>query len=454
MTLRTGALIFILCVQSLVGQARPTWRQSLNTANMLNRLDSPEAEAAYGIAAMGAGAENDGGAALALVRNDLSSYLLDHGRHGEAAVLLQQVLTVQEGDPRTAPRELAATLCNLGLCYRQQGRHTDAQMVHKRAVQHLEDTLGPRHADLMPALTRLAWFQLEAGRIEEAARLLARALRIGQASYGANDSRLGAVLSELSELQLIRADPGQARRSAARALPMLDDAYGPDSIEVARALDRMARADFALGRISQARESWAHSLKILETRLGPNADDTMAVLLEMAHVAYLERRYVEAEQTARRVSERAVRPPHASTILSASLQTLALVYVAQKRNSDASSAFQRSLEVAESTLPPSSLQVVACLAGYARFLATTGNLSNAEPVYRRAIEALDGVSTVDGSNHGPLLNLVEEQATVLRKLKRKPEARELDKRARALRASGIVNANAHTVDIEALKSRR
>ena len=212
--------------------------------------------------------------------------------------------------------------------------------------------------------------------------------------------------------------------------------------------------DFALGRVSQARESWAQSLKILEARLGPDADDTLGVLLELAQVAHLKRRYVEAEQILSRVSEVAGKRPEARITLAASLQVLALVYAAQKRNPDASSAFRRSLEITENALPPSSLQMVACLAGYAHFLAATGNLSNAEPLYSRAIAAFDGISAVDGFNHGRLMNLVEEQATVLRKLKRRHEARELDKRARALRASLPANEGSHTVDIETLKSGR
>ena len=42
--------MLMFCVQSLAGQQEPAWRRSLQTANMLNQIRSPKAEAAYGTA--------------------------------------------------------------------------------------------------------------------------------------------------------------------------------------------------------------------------------------------------------------------------------------------------------------------------------------------------------------------------------------------------------------------
>ena len=74
--------------------------------------------------------------------------------------------------------EVAMSLNNLALLYRNQGHYTEAEPLHKRALAIREQALGPEHPDVATSLENYATLLRETGRSAEAAELELRAKAI------------------------------------------------------------------------------------------------------------------------------------------------------------------------------------------------------------------------------------------------------------------------------------
>ena len=92
-----------------------------------------------------------------------------------------------------------------------------------------------------------------------------------------------------------------------------------------------------------------------------------------------------------------------------------------------------------------------CAAGLGRALLALGRLQEAEIVHRRGLAITEKTF---GTNFPELPDALEVQAIILRKLKRKSEAVEFEKRARSLRDSHTAEDRSRlTVDVSQLERR-
>jgi Flp pilus assembly protein TadD len=78
--------------------------------------------------------------------------------------------------------QVATTLNNLGVLYRQQGRYAEAEAAHRRALAIREGALGKNHPEVATSLSNLAALYYVQGRQAEAEALRERALAIERRS--------------------------------------------------------------------------------------------------------------------------------------------------------------------------------------------------------------------------------------------------------------------------------
>lgn len=116
----------------------------------------------------------------------------------------------------------------------------------------------------------------------------------------------------------------------------------------------------------------------------------------------------------------------------------------------ASDLFQQAIREIEVISGPESPELIRPLVNLARCENISGHANQAEPVARRAVELS---IKVFGEEHPITATAMLEQATALRRLRRKGPARDLEKRARAsLRNSSMRNLGAYTVSLRDLAS--
>jgi tetratricopeptide (TPR) repeat protein len=192
----------------------------------------------------------------------------------------------------------------------------------------------------------------------------------------------------------------------------------------------VARVYMNLGRLrtlqydySGARLAFEHSLSIAEKTFGEDYF-TAGLILNIAITYQQQRQYAAAEplyRRALRILELAPGPAHPYTAVAET--AMAKLLLVQHRNTEAEALLNKAVAVFERSHEPDDPNLSIALVCLAEAYRTDGRYAKAEPLYRRALAmaeeqpALRTDEISAGLTHFP---------SMLRKMKRKAEARELD----------------------------
>jgi len=115
--------------------------------------------------------------------------------------------------------------------------------------------------------------------------------------------------------------------------------------------------------------------------------------------------------------------------LAATLNTLAVLYHAQRRYAQAESFYQRVLRLLEQTIGPEHPTLATTLNNLAVVYESQGQYGAAEPLYQRALTLLEHTL---GPEHPNLAAALGNYADLLRKMQREAEAEAAESRAQAI----------------------
>ena len=110
--------------------------------------------------------------------NNLAVLYKDQGRYAEAEKLFQRSQTITEKAVGPEHPDMARNLNNLALLYRILGRHAEAEPLFQRALTIAEKTSGPEHPHVATSLENYADLLRETGRGELATMMELRAKAI------------------------------------------------------------------------------------------------------------------------------------------------------------------------------------------------------------------------------------------------------------------------------------
>ena len=130
------------------------------------------------------------------------------------------------------------------------------------------------------------------------------------------------------------------------------------------------------------------------------------------------------------------------------LNNLGAVYAESGRSSEALASYQRALEIGERRVGPDHPELIILLAntGAAHYFAA--GPERAEPYYRRALDI--GERRL-GPQHSLVGKVMLYYAAVLKRMDRKAEAKQYQRRAKAiLSASETTPPGSHTVEFNSL----
>ena len=318
-------------------------------------------------------------------------------------VFLTPMLPAQQASTRDSLEEALQAACAL---YRDW-KYTAAAEVLEPAVRAGERSLPGRR--LAVALTTLGAIYHAQRRYYEAERLFLRAVRIW-GKEDAPDAHWQPTL--INELACVYHGTGRftlSEKLLKRYLPGWKE-RGADSPEVARLMHMLGIAYEGQRRYAEAESSYQESLRILKKRT--DQDDYMAnLLITLGEFQLRMRHYTEAHES-----------------------------------------LEGALAIHSRLYGEAHYTAIRPLASLGTLHAATGDLAEAE---RWLKQALATALTSIGPEHPLTGDVLLRQAAVLRALKRKGEAQQAEKQAKAiLQTFRPDNTLRYTVDLSELSSKR
>ena len=147
---------------------------------------------------------------VAWTLNDLALVYRDQGKYSEAEGLIKQALAIREKALGASHPAVGQTLNNLANVYRGQGKNGEAEELFKRALAIREQTLGEGHPFVASSLANLANAYRDQGKYEEAEGVYKRALVIREKALGAGHPEVAWDLNNIAILYEARGESGSA----------------------------------------------------------------------------------------------------------------------------------------------------------------------------------------------------------------------------------------------------
>jgi len=225
------------------------------------------------------------------------------------------------------------------------------------------------------------------GRYAEAAAAYEIALREVERQLGPDDLAAAAVLADIGCLHSAQHEYAEAQAAFERALAITEKAFAPEDVRMGLVLTNLAVVEQLQGYYGRAEPVYRRALAILLKTLGPGDLYTAAAELGMAKML-----------------------------------------VVQKRNTEAEPLFEAAIPVLETKAADDPNLVIAII-NLAEAYRIDGLYAKAEPFYRRALAIVTQSPTLQTYEVSQGLRHFPE---MLRKMKRKSEARDVNVQLKAL----------------------
>jgi tetratricopeptide (TPR) repeat protein len=237
--------------------------------------------------------------------------------------------------------------------------------------------LGPAHPDLAGDFSILANIYQAGKKYTEAASTWEEVVRLQEAAFGIEDLRLAPSLDSLAACRRELAQWPQAEVALRRVLAIRELNQGQRHAEVAQTIDALARLLFAMKRYAEAEPLYLRSLNIWMQLLGPG-----------------------------------------NSILAMSYDNLAVTEAALRKYDAAGGLYLEAMKLRDE-------DDVGSLRNLALILVARGEYKDAEPLFKRALAALDAPYNRGSAQ---LADVLHDYADLLRQLGRAAEAAKLETR--------------------------
>jgi CHAT domain-containing protein/Tfp pilus assembly protein PilF len=308
------------------------------------------------------------------------------GDYAKAGPLLQRALAIRVKSLGTEHPDVAISLQNLANLYMNQGDYTQAERLYQRSLAILEKSLGPEHPDVARSLNNLANLYRDMGDYAKAEPLQRRALAALEKSLGPDHIDVTRSLSNLGILYKGLGDYAKAEPLLQRALAIREKSLGPGHPDVAASLHNLANLYLSLGDYAKAEPLHRRAMAILEKSLGPEHPDVAASLNDLANLYYDLGDYARAKpllQRALAIWEKSLGPEH--QYVAGALNNLANIYTSQGDYAKAEQFYQRALVILEKSLGPENPGIAHTLNNLAAIYVGLGDYAKAETLYQRAL---------------------------------------------------------------------
>jgi tetratricopeptide (TPR) repeat protein len=357
----------------------------------------------------------------------LSGVLRDQGEYQRAAELCEEVLATSYV-PVLDINLISSVHHNLGTAYEAMERLTDAQRQFVLAISERERLLGPEHADLAAPLDNLASVLMRLNRHREAEEPARRALAIREKTLGPDHPDTALSLNSLAQLMSGSDRLAEALPLLQRVLEIYYKSLGPVHPRLAPILMNVGFVYFRQARFDEAEASYTRALAIRERSLGPGHPQVALTLDGLSTVALVQGNLREAEAHCQRALAILEDSPLRGTANHAlALNNLGLVRRFQKRYREAQDLHAQAIQILERN-GGHQMDASEMLRNLSVVHFSLREYTEADRLLRRAIGLREQAV---GPSSRQLTALLEDHALVLRKLKRKEEAKAVEIRLRS-----------------------
>ncbi|HEX6246049.1 MAG TPA: tetratricopeptide repeat protein, partial [Polyangiales bacterium] len=214
------------------------------------------------------------------------------GAYARAEPLYVRALAIWEKALGPMHPDVATSLNNLAVLYRNQGAYAQAEPLLVRALAIHEKALGPMHPDVALSLNNLATLYEEQGAYARAEPIYVRALAIREKTLGAMHPEVALSLNNLARLYWAQGAYARAEPLYVRALAIWEKALGPMHPNVATSLNNLAMLYQAQGAYARAEPLYARAAEVREANLRVE----IAPLSESRKRDLMKLRYRETQQ--------------------------------------------------------------------------------------------------------------------------------------------------------------
>jgi tetratricopeptide (TPR) repeat protein len=238
--------------------------------------------------------------------NNLGNFYRSRGRYSQAEPLLVQALQGRRAKLGAHHPDTLVSLNSLGMLYFNRRRHIRAEPLLVEALQGRRARLGLDHPDTLGSMNNLAGVYQARGRHAEAERLFRQALRGYRARLGADHLLTLASMNNLGRLyqergrydeaqRLLHEVVAAARRTLRPADPHMQGFLGNLMFLYRQQADRYAR----MGQPARAEPLLRLVAGFIRDRAGPESPAYTGLLALLSINLLEQKKYVEAEATAR-----------------------------------------------------------------------------------------------------------------------------------------------------------
>lgn len=443
---------FDLLVMSVAWQVRPEYPKIWPMILLFLLLAAvwssaaSDSESALRAALEEARAYGDRDPRFASAANTLAGTLVDHGKTIEAAKLLTAALPVLEAALGAAHRDVAICRFRLAKCHLRAERYGEAEALLLSAQPALGEFFGRVDPQAAMLLIELGTLYRVTGRGEESEEVLRRAVKTLESTLGIENILTSRSILELGTTYYAMGRHPQAIRVLNRALPAFEKM--PAQEESAQFWVNLGNVRFTVGQLKEAEVAWRRALSILDCL--PEMEMLKAVALSsLGKLKLAQGRRGQAEPLIVQAAAIAEAQQGKTRDLLPILDTLATLYASRGEPQRADEIYGRALDLALSTMGPSHPDTAVIFQSLGRLRTLQRRFDQAAVLYERA---LDGLKKSLGERHPLYYSYLMEYAALLRKIKRTPDAKQLEVTARTIleenRAQTLV---VNTVDVRELR---
>lgn len=286
------------------------------------------------------------------------------------------------------------------------------------------------------------------GKYDEAEAVLLSALR-GLEKSRTNDIRVPVTLNGLGSLYQELGRYADAEKFYRRSITASERLQQTDGPAVASSLNNLATLYLETGQYAKAEPLLHRCLDLRLKYLGADSPEVAVTRINLGELCRLQHKYADAEPLLRdalEILDGKTRSEHPYT--AEALKNLALLMQETGRYTDAVSYSDRVLAILEKS--PNQALLIQVLNNRALLYVAMGRPALAEECLRKALFTAEKSFGPEHPNVGGVLT---NYAVVMRRMHRKSEAKQLEKRAKAiLDKCNRENFTGYAVDISVLRS--
>ncbi|CAN5580066.1 hypothetical protein BH09PLA1_BH09PLA1_04810 [soil metagenome] len=326
------------------------------------------------------------------LRFTIGSIFTNNAKFEQSEAQLTRAIAIQEATLGPENPELARTLRELAMLYREQKKFAQGQPFAERSLAIRQKVLGPGHLETAESFDELGTLEFSKGDFVVAETNLAKALQIREKWPGAEPRKFTGTLNNLANTKRALAKYAEAEPLFQRAIAVAKQQLGPDDPDLAATVNNLAEFYRTLGRLAEAEPLFAQSLEIYQRALGPEHPKVSDSLNNLAAIYAATSRLDQAEShylSALAIREKVFGSDSAD--VAQILNNIADVYRLTGRVKEAQAAYQKMLEIYERVYGANADSVALACANLAITHMDLKQFDQAEPLLLRALKIREQV---------------------------------------------------------------